>query len=69
MVAEDLVSQFLTQDYISEVSQYDFNMEYITVLPKHIKLPKNGYGCREILGLYIIANPFKIGQHIKTHRH
>ena len=38
---EDLVPIFLTAESIYEVTQYDFDMENLTVTPKHIKLTKN----------------------------
>ena len=39
--AEDLASRVLTEDAISEVTQCDFNIEEITVTPKHARLPSN----------------------------
>ena len=39
--AEDLSYRFLTSDSISEVNQYDFNIEDLTVSPKHAEIPSN----------------------------
>ena len=41
MGGEDLLTRVLTYDAISEVSQYDFDMENLTVHPKHVTLPNN----------------------------
>ena len=54
------MSRFLSVDVISEVSQYDFNIEKMMVVPKHVKLPNIGNQKKDILGLYSILNPFKI---------
>ena len=37
---EYLVAIFLIAESIYEVTQYEFDMENLTVTPKHIKLPK-----------------------------
>ena len=39
--AENIISRVLTSDTISEVSQYDFDMEELSVTIKHVKLPNN----------------------------
>ena len=41
----------LTADAISEVSQYDFDMEKMTVFPKHFKLPSNEKKSKGIIGI------------------
>ena len=41
LVAEDLASRLLTDDAISEVSQYEFNTKELLVTPKQLKLPSN----------------------------
>ena len=61
--------QVLTSDTISQVSQYEFNMEKLTVSPKHVKLPRSEEYCRGIAGIDTIANPFKavnISEYTKT---
>ena len=60
MVDKDLTSLLFNSDTVSEASQYDFNMEYLIVSPKYIKLHRNQYNCRVTVGLYTIANPFKV---------
>ena len=52
----------LTADAISEVSQYDFDMDKMTVFPKHSKLPSNENESKVILGIESILNPFKVNQ-------
>ena len=50
----------MTAASISEVSQYDFDMNNFKVTSKHVKLSKNDkYSC-ELEGLENIYNPFKI---------
>ena len=58
--AEYLATRVLKANKISEVGQYDFNTEDLTVTPKHVNLP-----CKEeyligITGLESISNPFKM---------
>ena len=38
---EDLAPRVLTADSISEVTQYDFDMDNLTITHKHAKPPKN----------------------------
>ena len=57
---EDLSYLVFTSDAISEVSQHEFNMEELTVSPKHVKLPRNEYNCIGITGLKITYNPIKV---------
>ena len=52
--AQDLVPQLLTADVISEVSQYDFIKEELTVHPKHVTLPRNENKSKGISGLEFI---------------
>ena len=52
--------QVLTSDTISQVSQYEFNMEKLTVSPKHVKLPRSEEYCRGIAGIDTISNNFKV---------
>ena len=58
--SEDLVSIVLTADEISEISQYDFDTEKMTVHPKHATLPNNENKIKDIAGLESIKNPFKV---------
>ena len=58
--SENLAPRVLTADSISEVSQYDFDMNNSTVTPKHVKLPKNNKDSCGIEGLENIYNPFNI---------
>ena len=51
--AGDLSSRVLTSEAISESGQYNSNMEYLTVFPKHIKLPSNKEYCKGIAVLEI----------------
>ena len=46
-------------DEISEVTQYYFNTEELTVIPKHVKLLRNKEDLTGISGLKTIPNPFK----------
>ena len=48
------------EDATSELFQYDFNTEYLTVNPKHVKLPCNEEDLTGISGLKTIPNPFKM---------
>ena len=48
---EYLVSRVLTEDAISNVSHYDFNMEKLTVHLKHATLPNNENQSKGIVGL------------------
>ena len=52
MGAQDLLFRVLTPDTITKVSQYKFNIEYLIVSPKHVKLPsqneKKNAGLKEI---------------------
>ena len=48
----------LTSEAISEVSQYDFDMEKLTVYSKHAMLPDNEEECKGIEGLKAIETPF-----------
>ena len=48
------------EDATSELFQYDFNTEYLTVNPKHVKLPFNEEYLTGISGLKTIPNPFKM---------
>ena len=49
----------LTIDTISEVAQYDFKPEYLTVTPKHVRLPWSEEDLTGISGLENISNPVK----------
>ena len=51
------MSRFLSVDVISEVSQYDFNIEKMMVVPKHVKLPNSDKKSKGILGLDSILSP------------
>ena len=57
--AEDLASTVLTEDAISEVSQYDFNTKYLSITPKKVNPPINKEYYTYIEGLENIYNPFK----------
>ena len=46
-------------DEISEVTQYYFNTEELTVIPKHVKLLRNKEDLTGISGLEKISNHFK----------
>ena len=48
--SEDLAPIVLTADSISEVSQYEFDMNNLRVTPKHVKRPKNYKDSCEIEG-------------------
>ena len=54
---EYLVSRVFSADAISEVSQYNFNMKKMTVVPKHVKLPNSDKKSKGILGLDSILSP------------
>ena len=56
MGGEYLITRVLTYNFISEVSQYEFDMENITVYPKHVTISNNKYECRGIAGLKYIDN-------------
>ena len=60
LAGEDIVSRFLSADAIYEVSQYNFDMEKITVDPKHAKQPNNDKKIKGIIVLDSILNPFKV---------
>ena len=57
---EYLVSRVFSADAISEVSQYNFNMKKMTVVPKYVKLHKSNNKIKVILGLHSILNTFKV---------
>ena len=58
--SEDLATRVLTAVSISEVSQHDFDMNNLTVTPKHVKLLKIYKGSCGIEDLEKIYNPFNI---------
>ena len=60
MVDKNISSQFIISDAISEVIQYNFNMDYFKVSPKHAKLHRNKYDYRDISVLKTMKNPFKV---------
>ena len=41
MGAEDLIQWILTSKEIPEVTLYDFNLQNMTALPKHVIFPDN----------------------------
>ena len=49
--AEKLITRILTLDTIPEISQYDFDMENMTVHPMHVKPPNNEKESKDIAGL------------------
>ena len=51
--AEDLSSRVLTADAISEATQYNFNIENLTVTTKHVRLPSND---EDLTGIYGLEN-------------
>ena len=57
---EDLAPRVLTNDFISEVSQYNFDMNNLTVTSKYAKLPKNDKDSCGTEGLENISNRFKL---------
>ena len=63
---KDLSYQPLTSGVIYKVRQHEFNMEELTVSPKHAKTPKNEYDCRGISGIKAKENPFKVSNISKT---
>ena len=50
MGAENLITRILTSDAILEVRQYNFEMEKITVHPRHVTLPNNENESKGIAG-------------------
>ena len=60
ILSEDLSSCVLTHDAISDVSQYGFNIQDLSVTPKHVKPPNNKRYSLLISGLENISTPFKV---------
>ena len=60
LVAEDFFSILLMEYAISEVSQYDFDVENMTVHPKHVPLPNIKNKSKGISGLEFIENPSRV---------
>ena len=60
MGVEDLITRVLTSGNISEVIQYDFDMENMKVYIKHVTLTNNEYKCRLIAVIKFIKNLFKV---------
>ena len=59
MGEEDIIARVLTSNAVSEASQYNFDMEKISVTPKNIKLPNDEDNHKGISGLEEISNTFK----------
>ena len=59
MGAQYLLSRVRSPDIISEFSQYEFNMEYLTVTPKHVKLTPQKEYHKGIAGLKAIETHLK----------
>ena len=60
------MSRVLSADVISEVSQYDFKIGKITVVPKHSKLPNSDNEINGVIGIDSILNPFKFNLSLIT---
>ena len=60
MEGSNLTSRVLTTDAISEVNQYGFDIEEISVTPKYFKLPNFEYEHKVIYGLEEMSNHFKL---------
>ena len=60
MVDKNISSQFIISDAISEVIQYNFNMDYFKVSPKHSKPHRNKYDYMYIAVLKTMKEPFKV---------
>ena len=58
--ARNPASRILTADSLSEVSQYKFYMEKMTVYHKHVTLKNNKNEGKGISGMKSIDNPFKV---------
>ena len=58
--ADYLVPIILTTKSYSKVSHCVFDIDKITVYPKHITLPNNGNEVKGILGLYSTENPLSL---------
>ena len=43
-----------------EVSQYNFELAYLTAPPKHVKLPSKEGDIRGIAGIEATKNPFEV---------
>ena len=55
-----LIPRVLTTYSIMEVSKYYFDMAYIAVSPKHVKLTFQEKDNRVVAGLDAIEKPFKV---------
>ena len=53
-----LLPKVLTLDVTTVVSQYEFKIEYLTISPKHVKLPSQEEDLKGIAGLGDIEKPF-----------
>ena len=58
--AQDLLPRVLAPDTITEVPQYEFNMESINVYPKNVKISSQEKDPKGITGLKSIKNTFKV---------
>ena len=58
--AEYLISRILTAEVISEVTQYNFDIPYLMVIPHPVKPPYQEDNLEGISGLKSIYNSFKV---------
>ena len=54
------MSRVLSADEISKVSQYDFDMKKMTVVPKYVKISNSDSENKEVIVLDSILDPLKV---------
>ena len=59
MGGEDLISRVLMLEAVSEVSQYELDMDKLIVYTKHVTLPDNEDEWKCIKGIETIQNSFR----------